>query len=153
MQIYVARKSAVDRMLNEHKTFFGQFGWVEGINPEILITANEYGEKYDRYRGFGYMFGYPQHAVDFYINAELTNEKKKEFVKRKFFQIPVYERTNGYFVYAYPEDYTPKTEVDSSLYNKSVEVLNKYKTIRKNYQNKSGSLQALKLILSENTKK
>lgn len=153
MQIYVARKSAVDRMLNENKSFFGQFGWVEGVNPEILVTANEFGFKYDRLRGFGYLFGYPAHAVDFYTEAEYRNEKKKEFVKRKFFQIPTYERESGYFVYAYPEDYTPKAEVDSALYNKSVEVLNHYKSIRKNFENKGGSLQALKLIVSENTKK
>jgi hypothetical protein len=152
MQIYVARKSAVNRVLKEHKTFFGQFGWVEGVDPKILVTANEFGFKYDRLRGFGYLFGYPSHAVDFYTEAEFTNEKKKEFVKRKFFQIPTYERNSGYFVYAYPENYTPKQDVDSALYNRSVKVLDHYKSIRKNYEKEDGSLQALKLIVSENLK-
>ncbi len=153
IQLYVARQSAVDRMLKEHRHFFGQFGWVEGVDPQILVTANEYGFKYDRLRGFGYLFGYPNHAVDFYTEAEYTNETKKEFVKRKFFQIPTFERESGYFVYAYPADYTPKAETDSALYHKSVEVLNHFKSIRPQFTKEDGSLNALKLILSENVKK
>lgn len=153
MQIYVARESAVNRIIRDNQTFFGQFGWVEGVNPEILVTANEFGFKYDRLRGFGYLFGYPSHAVDFYTEAEYKNEMKKEFVKRKFFQIPTYERESGYFVYAYPENYLPNAEVDSALYQRSVEVLNRYKLIRKNFELQDGSLQALKLIQSENKKK
>lgn len=153
IQLYVARESAVNRVLRKHKHFFGQFGWVEGVNPEILITANEYGFKYDRLRGFGYLFGYPSHAVDFYTEAEYSNEKKNEFVKRKFFQIPTYERESGYFVYAYPDNYVPKKEVDSVLYHKSVEVLDHYKSIRHKFKNDDGSINALKLIVSENFKK
>ena len=153
IQLYVARQSAVDRVLKEHRQFFGQFGWVEGVDPKILVTANEYGFKYDRLRGFGYLFGYPAHAVDFYTEAEFSNEHKKEFVKRKFFQIPTYERESGYFVYAYPADYVPNAEVDSALYNKSVEVLNHYKSIRPKFIKEDGSLSALKLIISENVKK
>lgn len=153
IQLYVARQSAVDRMLKEHRHFFGQFGWVEGVNPEILVTANEYGYKYDRLRGFGYLFGYPAHAVDFYTEAEYSYDTKKEFVKRKFFQIPTFERESGYFVYAYPSDYTPNVEVDSALYYKSVKVLNHFKTIQPNFKKEDGGLNAIQLILSENSKK
>lgn len=152
LQLYVARESAVNKMLNNHKEFYGQFGWTEGVNPEILVTANEYGEKYDRYRGFGYFFGYPEYAVDFYVNAALSSEKEDKFLERNFFQIPVFERDNGYFVYAYPKDYTPTAKVDSALYHKSVKILNEYKDFRKAYLKKDGKLNSLKLIQDFNKK-
>ncbi len=146
MQIYVMRESLVKKKLKEQEAFFAQFGFVPDTDPTVLLTANEFNDRYERFRGYGYLFGYPDHAVDFYVKASQHNDKTKEFVKRNFFQIPAHTRNDGYFVYAYPQDYTPKAEVDSVIYHRAVGILKEYRKVRENYVNKDGSLRALELI-------
>lgn len=64
-QIVVYRPALLDRLMAEKSDFFGQWGFVKGTTPEVLLTVTEFEAKHDRYRAYGYLFGYPDHAVDF----------------------------------------------------------------------------------------
>lgn len=147
MQLNVVRVSALDSLLLAKERFFGQFGLVPGIDPAIAVSTIENADRYERNRGYGYLFGYPDYAVDFFINDAERRYEKKESLPRNFFQIPVYAGDKGYFVYTYPKEYKPTLAVDSIIYYKAGKVLDDYKKIRSNYMNADSTLNSYQLLI------
>jgi len=145
IQINLYRKSLVDSLINANLSFYGQFGFVSGTQAEILINTTEYESKYDRFRSYGYLFGYPEHAVSFFVDAAISNDKTGDFVKRNFFQIPVHTNLKGHFVYAIPLDSQPGP-IDSALYKRAEHSLKVYRKIRHNYMRPDSSVKAFALI-------
>lgn len=146
IQISAIRISALDSILKAKETFFGQFGFAPGADPAAVVNTIEYSGRYERLRGYGYLFGYPDYAVDFFVKAFHTNDSTGRFVERNFFQIPVYSANEGYFVYAYPKDTEPTVAVDSALYYKASRILEQYKKTRPAYLNADSTVQAYKLL-------
>ena len=144
-QVNVIRRSRLQQVINEHQDFFAYMGIVPETDSGIVISIIENQEQILRLRAYGYLFGYPDYAVDFFVEANDQSEKTNLLVKRDFFQIPVFKRKDGYFVYAMPKDHIP-TETDSTLYNRSIKVLDKYKNMRPKYFNTDSTFQSLKLI-------
>ncbi len=145
LQLSVVRLSLLDSLLHKKASFFGQFGLVPGADPAVVVSVIEGSGRYERLRAYGYLFGYPEYAVDFFVDAAVVNDQTKEFVERNFFQIPAYSRPMGAFVYAYPKEHTPD-KTDSTLYFRANDVLEQYKGIRGNYLNQDSTLQAGKLL-------
>lgn len=146
IQINVIRISSLDSLLKAEERFFGQFGFVPGADPAIVVNTNEYENKYERLRGYGYLFGYPSYAVDFFVQAFHHTDTSGHRAERNFFQIPVHIRDNGSFVYAYPKDHVPTAEIDSAIYHRAEKVLADYRSIRNDYLNADSTLQSYKLI-------
>jgi len=144
LQILLCRTDLIDSLLVAQSPFFAQWGFVSGTDPAVLLTAIEFEEKHDRYRAYGYLFGYPQHAVDFFVEASLEQEATGEFVKRSFFSIPVHMRETGYFTYALPEDSTP-LPLDSAKYYQASEILEEYRQLRPSFIDEGGHLKAVEL--------
>lgn len=147
IQLSVLRISVLDSLLKARESFFGQFGLVPGTHPVVVTTTIENADIYERYRGYGYLFGYPDYAVDFFTEASYQANVAKQFQPRKFFQIPVHARKDGYFVYAYPENHTPAADVDSAIYYKARNVLENYEKIREKYMDADGTIRAYQLLL------
>lgn len=146
VQLSVVRVSSLDSLLRAREDFFGQFGLVPGADPATVVSTIENADRYERYRGYGYLFGYPDYAVDFFVEAAVESAKAKKTLPRKFFQIPVYAREAGSFTYAYPEDHTPTLAIDSTIYYRSGKVLEEYKKIRNNYLSTDSTLKAYQLL-------
>lgn len=134
LQLSVVRISKLDSLLEAKSQFFGQYGFAPGADPAVVLSVNEYEKKYERLRGYGYLFGYPDYAVDFFVSAFRESDTTGKHVSRKFFHIPTFERAEGNFVYAYPVDYTPGLQ-DSVLHQRSETILKRYKLLRGNYMN------------------
>lgn len=146
IEIYVVRKSRFKSILQQKQHFFGQWGFTPDADPATVLPVIEYEKKYDRYRAYGYLFGYPDYAVDFFVNASITSDRDTtiKLVPRDFFAIPVWAGDKGYFTYAMPKGHTPG-ETDSVIYRKSLDVLNKYRQERGKYVNNKGEMNALEL--------
>lgn len=129
LELLVCRQSLIDSVIHVHQSFFGQWGFTPGVDPHTLVTTIEFEEKYDRFRAYGYLFGYPEYAVDFFVAADREYEKTKTFVKRDFFHIPTFNRPDGHFTYAIPKGHLP-TEIDSTIYRRGVKTLDNYKRSR-----------------------
>lgn len=146
LQLSVVRISTLDSLLRAKEEFFGQFGLVPGVDPATAVSTIENADRYERYRGYGYLFGYPDYAVDFFVESASESFKTKKLLPRKFFQIPVYGREAGSFTYAYPENHTPTLAVDSAIYYRSEKVLEEYKKIRNNYLNADSTVRGYQLL-------
>ena len=143
----IVRISALDRLLEEKSDFFGRLGLVPGADPSTVVNTIEYSDKFDRWRGYGYLFGYPDYAVDFYVNSEAERERTGKFVERDFFRMYTYDGV-GNFVYAYPKGDTPTAEVDSVIYYKAARILESYKLTRDSYLREDQSVRARDLIFT-----
>lgn len=135
----------MDEVINSHLDFFAYMGIVPGTDPGIVLSTVENQEQILRLRAYGYLFGYPDYAVDFFVEAYHQGKQTKSFVERDFFQIPVFSSKTGHFVYAMPKGHTP-TETDSTLYRRALTVLDRYRNIRSTYFNADSTFQSLKLI-------
>lgn len=145
LQILICRTDLLDKLLKAKAPFFAQWGFVPGYNPAVILTAIEFEQRNDRYRAYGYLFGYPEHAVDFFVEASIHRQKTNEFVTRSFFNIPVFAKEKGYFTYALPENFKPIAR-DSMILQEASVVLKQYRSIRSAYVNKEGKLEAIKLF-------
>jgi hypothetical protein len=137
LQILVVNLDAYRMLLHERQHFFGQWGFTAETPPEVLLTAIEYESKLDRFRAYGYLFGYPAHAVDFFVEAAREEALTGEFVKRSFFPVPTYSGKEGYFTYALPQNFTP-TAQDSLISLRAEKVLAHYQMIRAQFQTENG---------------
>lgn len=145
MQINIYRQSLLDSLLNANAEFYGQFGYVPGTEGTLLINTTEYEQRFDRFRSYGYLFGYPEHAVSFFVDAGIAQEKQKELTKRDFYQIPVYSGPTGHFVYALPKNSNPLS-IDTLIKARAEYALQEYKKAREAYLRKDGSLRAYELL-------
>lgn len=156
--IFFYNRSSMARMIESHQPFFAQYALSPNADPmEVQLTV-EYIEGPDRLRGYGFLFGYPDYAVDFFVaNTPLpqtrTNTPRKEgepaaptaIGKRKFMQIPAFVRKTGAFVYAVAPDHEENAE-DVSLRERSTKILEQYTARREKYigSNKPGIVALLR---------
>ncbi len=144
-EVVAVNTKALQKVIARDQSFWAQWGFMPNANPAVILTANEFEERLDRYRGYGYLFGYPEHAITFFVEAARQEDSTKQFVKRDFFQIPVFSSETGHFTYAIPKGYTP-TEIDSALYRRATATLQRYKTTRPKFISRDGRLRATELL-------
>jgi hypothetical protein len=138
VELYVIRTTTLKKKIEQQYSFYTKLGITANTRPATVLAITEYEQKYTRWRSYGYLFGYPNYAVDFFVEAGNSQDSTKEFVERDFFSIPVYAEKKGHFTYAMPKDHQP-TIIDSALYNKAIITLEKYKKVRKKYTTESGT--------------
>jgi len=147
IELYVIRKEQLSTVIARHMEFYAGLGLSSQSSPETILAVTEHAPKYQRWRSYGYLFGYPDHAVDFFVNAGKEQDSTGNFVNRSFFQIPVFASKTGYFTYALPKDYQPGV-LDSAIHHRAEIILQEYNRVRKKYLTPSG-LKAMKLICRE----
>lgn len=145
LQILICRRDLLAKLFEDKSHFFGQWGFTKNSDISTLLTTIEFENRNDRYRGYGYFFGYPDHAVDFFVDASISQEQTEEFVERDFFHLPVAVGTSGYFTYAIPKGYVPN-QIDSSIYRKATTALDYYKSAKGKYVTSESQIDALRLI-------
>jgi hypothetical protein len=155
-QILVLHQESIEEKIKEYSSFFLKRGILPETPIHQILSIVEFGEKYERYQAYGYFFGYPEHAVSFFVNASLSYEKTNEFVERDFFQIPVASNEEGHFVYAVPKGYEP-SEIDLRIRQDANEILSYYNEFKsevdfetKSYPFLELYFQVLDLAFSEN---
>ena len=145
LQILACRRDLLNQLFIDKAQFFGQWGFTKNSDISTVLTTIEFESRNDRYRGYGYFFGYPDYAVDFFVDASISQEQTGEFVKRDFFHLPVAVGTDGYFTYATPKGYMPN-QLDSSIYYRATTALDYYESIKRKYVTSEDQMDALLLI-------
>lgn len=100
-------------LMDARAPFFGRYGLSPSAFPIQILLAVEHDPTPDRFRGYGYLFGYPDYAVDFFVGAAESEKAGGPFVERDFISLPTVlgER---HFVYAVPKGHQPN-ETDAAL--------------------------------------
>lgn len=129
VELYIIRQSRVQTIIRQYAAFYGKLGIAEQTPAATILAVTEYEHPYNRWRSYGYLFGYPEYAVDFFVQAGKQQDSSGVFVKRDFFQIPVQASATGYFTWAVPRGYQP-TQADSLIWHQASRTLAKYRQLR-----------------------
>lgn len=128
----IFNRTSLKKMLKEKSDFFVRFGVTENSHPLQVLYAVEYDETGARFGGYGYLFGYPDYAVKFFVQAADEEEFTGKFVERDFYSIPTFSNPTNRFVYAVPKGHV-ENETDKELKAKALKVFEEYKKRRDQY--------------------
>ena len=130
----IIRRSLLEQLIEKRGQFLAGFGITKLSDPLEVISAVEYAPQLDRLRHYGHLFGYPDHAVDFFVTAARSQEETGQFVKREFIRMPTYRASDerSPFVYAVPVGHTEQ-EADRRLRSDAGRVLAEYRLRRERY--------------------
>ncbi len=121
--LVVAHRGALTAAIARHAGFFGRLGVTPAADPREVVAAVETAPRADRWRGYGYLFGYPDEAVEFFVRAGLEGDSTGRLVPRDFRRIETVLRYPAQaggapvlssFVYAVPKG-APESPADSAL--------------------------------------
>jgi hypothetical protein len=125
-------RSNLSAMLKSKSAFFERWAITENSHPLQVLYAVDYDETGARFGGYGYLFGYPDYAIRFFVQAADEEDFSGKFVERDFFSNPTFSSPKNGFVYAVPKGQT-ETEVDKTLKTKAMKIFEDYKTRREKY--------------------
>ena len=151
VEAYVVHVGTMDDVLSRHAAFFGPYALTPGTSVGEVLATVERMPRLDRFRAYGLLFGYPQYAVDFFVEAardegkpEGSEEGKDEakeasksgepaarrpIVPRDFVSIPVHESETNRFVWAAPKGHAGHPD-DEVIRAQAAAILARYRAAR-----------------------
>jgi hypothetical protein len=125
----VFNRKRFDAVLQRHTQLFSEIGIAAGAEPLQVVDKVDADPTTRRFSGYGHLFGYPEYAVDFFVQAAEEERKTGRFVERDFLHIPTYVSAQGRFVYAVPKGHIEREE-DRFLRSRAEPVLARYRELR-----------------------
>lgn len=144
-EVFIINRTRLRQVLTEKKHFFSRWGVTSSSHPEQVLYAVENESNSARFAGYGYLFGYPEHAVRFFVQASDEETFSGRFVTRDFISIPTFARDTNFFVYAVPKGHSAN-EADTQLRSKAAPILAEYRKRRTDYigDGKKGVLELVR---------
>jgi cytochrome c peroxidase len=141
----VFSRAALRRAVERHSGFFQGLGLGPWSHPMEILMSVEYSEMGPRWRGLGYLYGYPDYAVDFFVEAGLSQQRDGKFVERDFFGVATFARAERGVVYAVAKGAARRPE-DDAFRARLLEVLAQYRSRREKYigEGKAGVVALLR---------
>lgn len=102
LQAFVAHAPSVAALVGRRRDFFGALGVSPASPPAEVVLAVEHAGEPDRFRGYGWLFGYPEAAVEFFVGAWIFQQYTGWLVPRDFRSVPTFARATHAFVWAVP---------------------------------------------------
>lgn len=132
LDIVVFSKPALQNTIRNKQDFFSRWGITPSANPFEVIYAIEVERSTARNAGYGYLFGYPDHAVEFFVKASDSENMTGHFVKREFLSIPTVLHPKNAFVYAVPVGHQTNS-ADIAIKEKAAPIFAEYTKRREEY--------------------
>lgn len=120
---------ALSATMSKYADYFAPFGLTPHAHPMEVLMAIEYSQPGLRWRGYGYLFGFPPYAVDFFVKAGESEKETGKFVERDFLSIPTFGAEKHHFVWAVPKGYVEQDE-DRAIRARAAEILADYRERR-----------------------
>ena len=137
---YVVDRAALAALLQRERPFFAPYGLLPDTHPAEVLAVVERLPKLDRHRGQGLLFGYPQHAIDFFVQAAAERGADAPVVPRRFVDIPTFGSAKGRFVYAVAAD-AAELPADRELAAAAAQILDRYRALRPSDSTDADGLQ------------
>lgn len=129
----VFNKKSLREALSKRQDFFSRWAITPASHPLQVLYAVETDETGGgRFGGYGYLFGYPDYAVSFFVAAGAEEELTGKFVERDFYSIETFSRPTNGFVWAVPKNHA-ENEIDRAVKQKAAQIFNEYKRRRAEY--------------------
>lgn len=142
---FVFNRTTLQKKILEQRNVFGYFGITPSMPPASILGLIDGEETPERSRAYGHLFGYPTHAVNFFVEAEASQRSTGKFVERDFWTIPVFGGKENRFVYAVPKGHIPN-EADLKFKSEIPKYVEEYAKRRAKYLATDGTLDVVRLL-------
>lgn len=132
LELVVFHRPSFQATVRAEMGTFGFYGVTPSSEPVQVLLLTDVDQTPRRNRAYGYLFGYPEYAVDFFVRAEESRRRDGQFVQRDFLHIPTFESPTNRFVYAVPKCHTLRPE-DLALRERSAPIFAYYQHLRPQY--------------------
>ncbi|RYG35257.1 hypothetical protein EON81_13295 [bacterium] len=140
----IFHRPSMAEVVQRHASFFGFYGITPSSSGEQIVASFETDATSRRNFGYGVLFGYPLHAVRFFVDSTEKERQDGKLVPRDFLSIPTFVGEANHFVYAVPKGHIVNDD-DRALREKATPILATYKEMRAKYIGK-GKKGVLALI-------
>jgi len=136
--VVLYHRRSLRALVERQAPFFATLGITPAADPRDLVEAVEHAERAPRWRGYGHLFGYPDEAVAFFVEAGEEGDRTGRLVPRDFRRIGTvrqYPETRdgppvlSAFVYAVPKG-APESDADRRLRAAAAPLLARYRRER-----------------------
>ncbi|MEO0557192.1 MAG: hypothetical protein AAF170_03300 [Bacteroidota bacterium] len=145
LHVAAVDRDRLDTVLARDARFWAALGLTPGTDPALVVSVVEHAQPYDRWRGYGYLFGYPEAAVTFFVEAGREADSTGQFVERDFLHAPVHASPTGHFTWAVPKGHTP-TPDDALRLDAAADLLARYRQRRDAYLRPDSTVRAVDLL-------
>jgi hypothetical protein len=128
----VFNRPAMAGKIGQYPDFFAPYGITPSAHPMEVLMTIEHSQESPRWRGFGYLFGYPLYAVDFFVAAGEEKQRTGKFVERDFYSVPTFVTAERQFVWAVPKGHIEREE-DRAIKSRAALILAEYQKQRARY--------------------
>ena len=147
---YVVHRASLASMIERYAAFWNRWGVTPGTHPSEVVAVVDRMPRADRWRGYGYLFGYPAEAVDFFVEAGLAADADEQREvgpgkDRRFVHIPTYGAETGRFTYAVALDHV-ETSADEALASEAQRILEAYTERRDRMRDLRSTLRELRRL-------
>ena len=131
---WIANRKSLRTMVEKHSSFYDAYGLTPETRAMTIVEKMEHADRSDRLRASGYQFGYPDYAVDFFVEAEKSrlSSKDTKLIPRDFFSVATHVSQTNRFVWAIPKGSSPRSE-DIEIKAQAELILSEYKKRRELY--------------------
>jgi hypothetical protein len=131
-EAFVLNRPALVNKIGQYPDFFAPYGITPGAHPMEVLMTIEHSQQSHRWRGLGYLFGFPLYAVDFFVAAGEEEQRTGKFVERDFYSIPTFVAAERHFVWAVPKGHEEREE-DRVIKSRAALILAEYQKRRVRY--------------------
>jgi hypothetical protein len=128
----VFNRPALAGKIGQYPDFFAPYGITPNAHPMEVLMTIEHSQQSPRWRGLGYLFGFPLYAVDFFVAAGEGEQRTGKFVERDFYSIPTFVAEERHFVWAVPKGNVEREE-DRAIKSRAALILAEYQKRRARY--------------------
>lgn len=130
VEAYVVHRAALAAMLRREAAFWSSLGITPCTHPAEIVAIVDRLPRADRWRAYGLLFGYPNYAIDFFVEAtERAREPGAEVgpgKDRDFYHVPTASAVEGQFTWAVPIGHVERGE-DRAIRERATAILAAYR--------------------------
>ncbi len=130
LEAYIVHRAALAAMLQREAAFWSPLGITPCTHPAEIVAIAERLPRAERWRAYGLLFGYPNYAINFFVEANLRAEADKSEVgpgkDREFYHVPTASAADGQFTWAVPLAHVERPE-DRAIRERAAAIMAAYR--------------------------
>jgi hypothetical protein len=128
----VWNRAALAALLARHASLFARFGITAGLHPDAVMRAVDRIPMPERARAYGFLYGYPDYAIDFFLAAGQQEHDSGQRTPTDTVSVPTYARSTGLYVWSVSKGHV-ENAADRQIRKEAVVILQDYLSRRPRY--------------------
>jgi hypothetical protein len=131
-EAFIFNRPTLSARIGQYQDFFAPYAITPSAHPAEVLMTIDHSQQSHRWRGLGYLFGFPLYAVDFFVTAGEEERRTGKFVERDFYSISTFVAAERHFVWAVPKGHEEREE-DLAIKSRAALILAEYQKRRARY--------------------